>query len=507
MFTQAGNSSNFSPLKRTARRLCLATVLPLAGFLGGAMVPSFAATEPALRAPVSGPLAVSESARQHQQIIDSNSAYPDQRVQNYVNRIGQQLARNSDRPDIEYTFTVIDSGNINAFAMPGGYVYINRGLLVYLRSEAELAGVLGHEIGHITARHTARQKTAAAGSKLISAAAYVLTGSADLAEASDMAGTAVVRGYGREHELEADRKGAEFMHRTGYDPNVLLDVISVLKDNELYQRRRAHQSGRKPRSYHGLFATHPRNDARLLEVIGTASKLPPVPRREVNPAEFRDLLNGMPFGKRARTSQRDAQRFYHNKLQFSFVKPERWTVHPGSKAIVSEADDGSAKVTLTIKRRDRNATMRGFLATQLRAEAAGMIRAEPLKQAGLMGYSAIAPADGRGGSRRLAVIYRGNIAYLFEGEAAQEADFPIKDAYFQALIGSFRPMKKSEARSPLAHRIEYIQAKPDTTWAQLARYSKIPDAENQLRLLNAQYPRGEPRAGDWIKVLGEVRPQ
>lgn len=474
----------------------LLTVAPMAWMLAAAVVyPSSAEplhiSEDRLRA---------DSAETHREILASNSAYPDQRVQDYVNRIGQELARNSDRPDIQYTFTVIDSGNINAFAMPGGYVYVNRGLMLYLDSEAELAGVIGHEIGHITARHAARQKSAAANSKLFAQAAYVLTGSADLAEASSMAGTALVRGYGRDHELEADRKGAAYLHRSGYDPDEILDVISVLKDQQLYQRRRAQKEGGKTQTYHGLFSTHPRNDARLLQMIRTAKELPPVSPKVVNPAEFRSIINGMTFGKRARVSQRDEQRFYHNKLQFSFVKPEGWSVQTSSSAIVSKSGDGSAELTLTIKRWDDKATLRGFLGEHLKADR--MTDSKHLQQEGLTGYTAIAPASAQHqDSRRLALITRGRIAYLFEGKALNEAEFPIKDAYFNALIGSFRPMKKAEAPSRGALQIAYIQATADMSWSQLARQIKVPDAENQLRLLNAQYPRGEPRPGDWIKVL------
>ena len=92
------------------------------------------------------------------EIQKEGAIYDDRELQDYVNRVGQRLVANSDRPDLPFTFTVIDSPDLNAFATPGGYVYIHRGLLAYLDSEAELAGVLGHEIAHVTARHAARQR-------------------------------------------------------------------------------------------------------------------------------------------------------------------------------------------------------------------------------------------------------------------------------------------------------------------------------------------------------------
>ncbi len=477
--------------------ITILSLLSLLAFVGGCAVnPATGGTDIVL---MSESQEIATGKKMHDEIISSNSAYPDERVQSYVNRIGQELAQHSDRPNLNYTFTVIDSENINAFALPGGYVYMNRGLMLYLDNEAELAGVLGHEIGHITARHAVRQQTAAAANSVVASVAYVLTGSADLANASNTAGTAFVRGYGRDHELEADREGATYLHRTGYDPNSLLDVIGVLKDQEQYNRVKAQQSGQQAQTYHGLFATHPRNDARLQKVISTASELEPVPPKDIDNAEFRSVLNGMTYGKRSTVTAREEGRFYHNRLGFTFVEPENWSVNSGSRAIVSKADDGSAVLTLTIKRKDGSVSARSFLAAQL--EASKLVQSKPLQQEGLEGYSAVAPATGGKNSRRLAVIYKGSVAYLFEGEVENESDFTIKDAYFNAQIESFRAMQKHEAPSRDAKQIEYIQAQPGLTYAQLARQTKISDAENQLRLLNGQYPRGEPRAGDWIKVV------
>ncbi len=452
-----------------------------------------------------GGWARSAGERAYDEIVESGSLYPDQRVRDYVSRIGQKLVANSSKPRAKFTFTVVDSENINAFAMPGGYIFINRGLMLYLDSEAELAGVIGHEIGHITENHPGRQQAANVGSKVASGLAYIITGSADFAEGTSMAGTALVRGYGRDHELEADAAGAEFMHRAGYDPYALLDVIGVLKDQEQYNRTRARESGRKVQTYHGLFATHPRNDRRLQQVIRTAGELDAMSPAPADHAEFRGIVSGMTYGRRAHIAQREANRFYHNRLRFSFVEPEGWSVTTGARAIVARADDGSASLRLTIARKLANLSPRGELGEHLRA--ARLERGRALERAGLAGYTAVAPGDGAANSRRLALIHRGRTAYLFEGQVRDEADFPIKDVYFSALIESFRPMKKEERASQPGRQVVYARAEPGATWAALGAQARIPDAENQLRLLNGQYPRGEPRAGDWIKVIRQPAAQ
>ena len=164
--------------------------------------------------------------KMYDDILAKMRTYDNPKVVEYVRRIGESLAANSDRPDIDYTFTVLDSPDINAFATPGGYIYVNRGLLAYLDSEAELAGVLAHEIAHVTERHASRQDWMGKGSSVASAVVGILaaisTGSGAVGgvtqDAANMAGTAMVRGYGRDMELEADSEGARFMHKTGYDP-------------------------------------------------------------------------------------------------------------------------------------------------------------------------------------------------------------------------------------------------------------------------------------------------
>ena len=220
----------------------------------------------------------------HQEILAKIPVYANAAVADYVGRIGQQLARDSDRPGLEYTFTVLDSPDINAFATPGGYVYINRGLLAYLQSEAELAAVLAHEIAHITERHASRQdvmaKTSSVASLALGVLAAIGTGSGAVGgvaqDAASSAGTAMVRGYGRDMELEADREGAKFMHRSGYDPLAMIEVLGALKEQESFARLRAKEAGRKPAVYHGVFSTHPRNDERLKEVIAAAGTMAPV---------------------------------------------------------------------------------------------------------------------------------------------------------------------------------------------------------------------------------------
>ena len=437
---------------------------------------------------------ISIGEEMHQKMLEEGAAYDDPELQAYIDRVGQRLVANSDRPDLNFTFTVIDSPDINAFATPGGFIYINRGLLAYLDNEAELAAVLAHEIGHVTARHHGRRQTADITNKVLATTAYILTGSGDLADASSMYGAELISGYGRDMELEADGLGARYMHDSGYEVDALLEVIGVLKDQEQFQRVQAKSSGKPVKTYHGLYATHPRNDQRLQTVVRAAADLEPgqVLENPEQPGEFRRQMEGLVWGPSIQ-GQREENRFYHNKLAFTFEHPENWAVATGSKAIVASAPDTSASLTITIRRRDPSASPRSVL----ESTASGTLdKGVELEQAGLRGYSAIASSGGE--SRRLGVIDYNNLTYLFEGEAT---DFARADPDLLQMIGSFRPMHPRERETGTPRYVHYIQVPRGATLASLAASMRTPEAEAQLRLLNGFYPRGEPRTGDWIKVI------
>ena len=203
----------------------------------------------------------------HADVMKQYAVYDDPNVQELVDRLGQELASKSHRGHLNFTFTVLDSPQVNAFATPGGYIYITRGIMAYMNNEEQLAGVLGHEIGHVTARHSVRQHSAQTVAGFGSLVAAIATGNNQIGRMTSQFGQAFVRGYGRNHELEADRLGAEYLANVGYDPEMMLGVVGILKDQEEYEKQRAREEGREPRTYHGVFATHPRNDQRLQEVV------------------------------------------------------------------------------------------------------------------------------------------------------------------------------------------------------------------------------------------------
>jgi len=434
-----------------------------------------------------------EVAEEHQKLIDNIGLYDDPELDAYVRGVGERLLEQSGITSPEFTFTLLDSPDINAFAMPGGFIYVNRGLLAYLDTEAELAGVLAHEIGHITERHHSRRKTAQVTSKVASVSAYILTGSGDVYDAASMYGAEIISGFGRDMELEADSAGAKYLHQTGYDVDSMLSVIGVLKDQEQYRRVQAKASGKPSGTYHGLYASHPRNDLRLRTVIRAANDLDigDMPDNPEIPGEYRRQTEGMVYGASA-AAQSEPDRFYHNKLNFTFAHPPGWTVRQSSREIVATSADGSEMLTIGLARINPDQDTEASLIANAQGEVTDF---ELLEQYGLTGSTAVASSGGQ--SVRLAVIDHG-YRFLFEGEAP---DLNAADAGFRNIIDSFRPLTEKEKVTGTSHTLHYIQVPRGATFASLASSVKLPDAENQLRLINGYYPSGEPRTGDWVKVI------
>ena len=211
----------------------------------------------------------------YKEITAGTPVYDDPELAAYITSLGNDIVAHSEMAGEKFTFTVLDSPEINAFATRGNYVYINRGLLNYIGNEAQLVSVLSHEIGHITRKHVNGQESQAVGATALATVAAVLSGSAEVYEAGMAYSNSLIRSHGRNNELEADEAGAEYMARMGYDPEEMLTMLSVMKDEEELQKKRAVDRGATKQTYHGIFSTHPRSDSRLRAVVNKAESVKP----------------------------------------------------------------------------------------------------------------------------------------------------------------------------------------------------------------------------------------
>lgn len=438
-------------------------------------------------------------ARYNQEILKQNPRYEDARLQAYIQRVGERVARSSHRNQLKYVFTLVDSPDVNAFALPGGYIYIHRGLLAYLNSEAELAAVLGHEVGHVTARHSVRQQSQSMAWGLLGQAAAIGTGVGAVGDVANVMGNAFVRGYGRDMELEADGLGAQYLARAGYDPQAMIEVVKVLKNQETFARDQAAKRGEAvPDSggYHGLFDTHPDNDRRLQEVIGPARALAGG-QQEVGRDVFLQMLDGLVFGDSASSGIRRGQHFYHGPLDFTLSYPAGWQMVNRPDVLIGHSADEQAFIAMTLEAADKRLTPAEFL--RKRAGSQRLVAGEALQVGALQGYTAVLPGQS---ARRVAVIYRGDSAFLFVAAVKGRASLETEDERFLSVIRSFRALTAQERKLAEPVRLQLVRAKAGQRLANLVGQGAAAEGgEARLRLLNNLYPSGEPRAGDWVKTL------
>ena len=436
----------------------------------------------------------------HKQILQQYSVYDDPALQQYVSRIVEELSAKSHRDQLIFHATVLDSPQVNAFALPGGYVYITRGIMAYMNSEAELAGVLGHEIGHVTARHGVRQQSSAQVAGILSTAVAIATGSREIADATNIAGIALIRGYGREHELEADRLGAEYIAKVGYDPEEMINVVGILKSQEEFDKQIAKEEGREPRGYHGTFSTHPSNDRRLQEVIRAANVYRSKNDRD-NQGEFLKLTNGMTLGTSEKDGVLRGNKFYHKELNITLTFPEGWKVDNLPDRLIAANKTKDAVMQITLRDLNKRQTPKEFI----QSEFGNALRSEQeVVTESYKGYTAITKTKTPFGNQdtRIAAVFKDKQVYQFLAAAKDPNLLNKYDKDFLATVNSLRQLKTSERSLAESRKIKLITAKKGDTFAKLAINSPLSShPEEQLRLLNGMYQTGEPVAGQPIKIV------
>lgn len=441
---------------------------------------------------------------EHEKVLSSMPLFEDEVLLTYVREVGNKAAAVSHRPELEYTFNIIDSPEINAFALPGGYVYVNRGLLTFMNSEAELAAVLSHEIGHITARHAVQQQArggmANAAAVVGGFVAAVATGSGyvgnQISEVASIWAQAGLSGFSREHELEADSLAAEYLVKAGYDPAAMIEVITVLKNQEDFNRLISGNSA----GYHGLFASHPRNDKRLQQAVSQVGNLSGNEITQTDNTKFRESLDGLIIGQSQGSQTTDARnRYYQALLGYTVVFPSEWQIDETTTTVTaSHAEQGS--IYIEAQRIQENIEPRVFIRDNMGIDA--LQKSEKLEQYRLQGHTGIAVSPETGNTQRVAAIYLGPRVFIFRAEITDAEAVDEIDEQLLSSIRTFRAIQQGEVASGTEEKIKFVQASEFFDFSVVAQSSRIANyPEESLRLLNGYYPTGTPAAGEWVKLV------
>ena len=441
---------------------------------------------------------VAEGAKGHQEVLKEYGVYNNAAVQRYVTQLGQKLAAQSHRSQLQWHFTVLDSPEINAFALPGGYVYVTRGIMAYMDSEADLAGVIGHEIGHVTARHGAqratRQQTAGLGVLAASVLGAVLE-SQGFGGAGQLASQA-------SQTAAADGLGAEYLSRTQYDPRNMVDVINVLKNQERFAADQAKAEGRPASGGSDWLASHPSNDQRLQSITALAAQYK-------NQGNYNDegrerylkLISGMTFGDSPAQGLTRGRNFYHEPLGIALTAPTGWYIQNDADqlALLNTARDAAVLVRVAPAQAGKTHTevIRALLKpTQGRTEATTLNGLQATRFAG-----ARTASNGQVQAVEATVVTGpGDTIYLLQTSAKDANALQRARAQVREVEGSFRALTAQDRAAARPWGIRSVPY-PKGGFAELAKNSPIARPEQQLRLINGYYGGGEPKVGQLVKVV------
>ena len=434
-------------------------------------------------------------ASQHEAIVkEYGGLYYDRALQDYVTGIGQKLARNTERNDVTYQFFVLDSPVVNAFALPGGYVYVTRGLLAIANDEAELAGVIGHEIGHVTARHQAARYSQSVLANLGAGLLGAAVGNQALSQALGVGSNLYISSYSRDQESEADRLGIRYVSRAGYDPMAVSDFLAAM---DQYQTAQSTIEG-KGREQADIFATHPQTGGRVTAAAAEARNYQGVGTFR-NGDMYLSKIDGMTFGDSPSQGYVRGQSFYHPELGFTFTVPNGYTIKNGADKIV--AMNGKNSVILVDAARSSTPDPVSYISSEWlqgqkpvtpeRININGRDAATVSMQGSLNG----APVE-----IRLVAISWGN-GQMYRMQFA----IPASGADIEGLkrtTYSFRALSQSEIAGLKPQRIRVVTAGPGDNVDTLSRQMNVDKAPvQQFRAINALHGGEGVSAGRKYKLI------
>ncbi|MDH3738654.1 MAG: M48 family metalloprotease, partial [Alphaproteobacteria bacterium] len=429
---------------------------------------------------------------QHPKILkEFGGAYDHAKANAYVNAVGQKLARQSDLPNLKYTFTVLDSDVINAFALPGGYIYISRGLLALANTEAELAGVLAHEIGHVTARHSAQRYSSSVVAGLGTALLGVVAGGT-AAQLGQQGAAVYLQGYSRNQEFEADTLGVRYLARTGYETGSMASFLASLK---AYSELEAKTSGLPdPASRYNILSTHPRTGDRVVAATKAAQAVEVANPRIGNIAHL-NAIDGIVFGDSDGQGFVRGRVFAHKILGFRFEVPDGFQLANGTRQVVARGPS-DAVILFNADTKPFRGRMTSYL-TDAWAPSAKLTGVQSLNVNGMDAAAGATRLTRQGSSVDLQLvairfsekqIYR----FMFASPPAmtEKLNVPYRRTTF-----SFRRLSEQEKANLRPWRVITPAAAPGKSVGQLSRGYPLPGSKEEwFRVLNGLAPNSQPFA-------------
>lgn len=428
--------------------------------------------------------------------------YGDVGIGAYVAEIGGRLVKSSELPNLEFTFTVLNSPDANAFALPGGYVYVTRGLLALVNSEAELAGVLAHEIGHVTARHVAQRYNRTIATNLGTAILGTVVQSPDVDQLARIGGELLLKGFSREQEFQADMLGVRYMSRVGYEPEASAAFLRTLAGHSALERELAGREGRGV--VEDFFATHPRTEDRVRKAIAAAQARGAQAKAPLRRDRFLDVIEGLLYGDDPEQGLVRGRTFVHPELRFAFKVPPGYRLFNTQRAVFAKGPEDALIRFDAVKKRTA-ADMTSYLAeTWERVFALSDV--ERIQINGMEAATGRASVrwQGRPADLRLVAIrFSADVIYRFMMVTPLKIE-PLVRQELQRTTYGFRRLRQSEAAAYRPFRLRVVTVEPGDTVKSLGRRMPFEDFQvARFRALNG-LPRGARLSpGQRVKIVIE----
>jgi len=438
---------------------------------------------------------VALGSQEHPNILSEYGARETPALTRYVERVGEGLVRVSHRPHLTYHFTVLDSPILNAFALPGGYIYVTRGLLAELNNEAELAGVVGHEVGHVTARHGAQRYTQVAGYQLLKGLAIALQpGLANWTQLSDLGFSAAVSGYGRSNEFQSDQLGLEYAAAAGYDTGQLHHFFETL----LRQERDAGQGG-----FHGLFASHPDTRERIQRLRARAAELPGGSRVE-RPA-YLHAVEGLPIGPSDDEGRVVGGVYLNRRFDVAVQIPTGWQTHTARGRLAIQSTQGDLGWQASLRAAQAGETSASVMAAFLK-QAGAQAEARPeARPTGAQQIDLQVASEGKPLSLRVTTWVGRGVALTMLAYGKPEA-YARNQGSLAAITASLAPLTAAQRQQVAPEHLGLHLVRGGENFATLAGTSPADGRDAVwLSYFNGYAGQAQPRPGDLVKVVEPAR--
>jgi predicted Zn-dependent protease len=439
--------------------------------------------------------------REHQRILAAyGGVYTDPKLQALIESTVERLVAASDRPDLHYKVTVLNSQSVNAFALPSGQLYVTRGLIALANDDSELASVLAHEMGHVLAHHAELREEHAREAELVSrVVSDVVTDPAAGALALAKSKLALAS-FSRAQEFEADTIGVAIAARAGYDPYGAVRFLTAMEHNS---QLKPEQSGAINPAAPDFLSSHPATPERITNAIATARQYRAPADTGQNFAEAKTTyladINGLVYGEDPGEGFVRGRRFLHPKLGFTFAAPEGFTLDNTAQAVLGIKRGGTEALRLDVVRVPAEQTLGAYL-TSGWIENIDPNSVEDITINGFPGATAAAKGDQW--DFRLYAIRFGSDVYRFIFAAKHrttETDHAFRDS-----VGSFRRMSIAETEQAKPLRLRIVTVAPDDTVEKLAGRMAVADrALDRFRVLNGLDPGDQVKPGSEVKIVVE----